>query len=229
MPSQLRNLMRAQGRDLHTEFLGLLPERPRPIAIQRWSIRRVALAALALLAGAVLVNLAWSLLISDDGIDNASIQAQALRCAPHEPLLLMAQSVPTASLVPCVQALPAGWTLGEVQVGDGRSRILLNSDRGGVLTVELTGSCDLAGAQEQVSTDQTGTRLFQPANAASTATRWYLFPGGCITQRLDASTNAGGGLVQDASPTLGFTTREALRAALRRDSGGRLQLDVTTR
>jgi tRNA A-37 threonylcarbamoyl transferase component Bud32/membrane-associated phospholipid phosphatase len=229
MPSQLRNLMRAQGRDLHTEFLGLLPERPRPIAIQRWSIRRVALAGLALLAGAVLVNLAWSLLISDDGIDNASIQAQGLRCAPHEPLLLMAQSVPTASLVPCVQALPAGWTLGEVQVGDGRSRILLNSDRGGVLTVELTGSCDLAGAQEQVSSDQSGTRLFQPADAASTATRWYLFPGGCITQRLDASTTAGGQLVQDASPTLGFTTREALRAALRRDSGGRLQLDVTTR
>ena len=31
MPSQLRNLMRAQGRDLHAEFLELLPERPRPI------------------------------------------------------------------------------------------------------------------------------------------------------------------------------------------------------
>ena len=46
MPSQLRNLMRAQGRDLHAEFLELLPERPRPIAIQRWSIRRIGLAVL---------------------------------------------------------------------------------------------------------------------------------------------------------------------------------------
>ena len=30
MPSQLRHMLRAQGRDLHAEFLDLLPERPRP-------------------------------------------------------------------------------------------------------------------------------------------------------------------------------------------------------
>jgi tRNA A-37 threonylcarbamoyl transferase component Bud32 len=43
MPSQLRKAMRDQGRDLHAEFLRLLPEWPHPIAIQRWSIRRVGL------------------------------------------------------------------------------------------------------------------------------------------------------------------------------------------
>jgi tRNA A-37 threonylcarbamoyl transferase component Bud32 len=43
MPSQLRRTMREQGRDLHAGFLQLLPEWPRPIAIQRWSIRRVGL------------------------------------------------------------------------------------------------------------------------------------------------------------------------------------------
>jgi tRNA A-37 threonylcarbamoyl transferase component Bud32/membrane-associated phospholipid phosphatase len=43
MPSQLRKAMRDEGRDLHKEFLRLLPEWPRPIAIQRWSIRRVGL------------------------------------------------------------------------------------------------------------------------------------------------------------------------------------------
>ena len=54
MPSQLRKTMRDQGRDLHADFLRLLPEWPPPIAIQRWSIRRVGLmigvALLALLA-----------------------------------------------------------------------------------------------------------------------------------------------------------------------------------
>jgi RIO1 family len=51
MPSQLRKTMRDQGRDLHAEFLRLLPELPPPIAIQRWSIRRVGLmAGVALLA-----------------------------------------------------------------------------------------------------------------------------------------------------------------------------------
>jgi hypothetical protein len=44
--------MRDEGRDLHKEFLQLLPEWPRPIAIQRWSIRRVGL-----MAGVVLLAL----------------------------------------------------------------------------------------------------------------------------------------------------------------------------
>ncbi|MFL6184305.1 MAG: hypothetical protein ACJ742_07620, partial [Actinomycetes bacterium] len=43
MPSQLRKAMRDQGRDLHAEFLRLLPEWAPPVAIQRWSIRRVGL------------------------------------------------------------------------------------------------------------------------------------------------------------------------------------------
>jgi hypothetical protein len=43
MPSQLRQMMRQQGRDLHAEFVALLPERPHPIRIQRWTVRRVAL------------------------------------------------------------------------------------------------------------------------------------------------------------------------------------------
>jgi tRNA A-37 threonylcarbamoyl transferase component Bud32 len=51
MPSQLRREMRLQGRDLHAEFLRLLPEWAPPIAIQRWSVRRVGLmAGVALLA-----------------------------------------------------------------------------------------------------------------------------------------------------------------------------------
>jgi hypothetical protein len=37
IPSQLRRMLRAQARDLHAEFLRLLPEPPRPIAIQRFT------------------------------------------------------------------------------------------------------------------------------------------------------------------------------------------------
>ena len=43
MPTQLRAMMRQQGKDLHAEFCALLPTRPQPIRIQRWSLRRVAL------------------------------------------------------------------------------------------------------------------------------------------------------------------------------------------
>jgi tRNA A-37 threonylcarbamoyl transferase component Bud32/membrane-associated phospholipid phosphatase len=230
MPSQLRHMLREEGRDLHTDFLELLPERARPIAIQRWSIRRVGLAVLTLLLGAFILSIAGSVLISDGGVETAPIQAHTLRCAPHEPLLLMAQSVPTAELVPCVEILPAGWTLGDTLVGNGRSRFTLTSDRGGVLVTELTASCDLAGAVELTS-ERPGARRYlrvERTAAGVAMTRAYTFPGGCVTQRLVAPEVSRQKLASESSSALGFTTRDALAAALRRDSGGRLDLDGPT-
>jgi tRNA A-37 threonylcarbamoyl transferase component Bud32 len=60
MPSQLRRLLRAQGRDLHAEFLRLLPEPPRPIAIQRFSTRRIGLTLAVLASAFIAVSLAVS-------------------------------------------------------------------------------------------------------------------------------------------------------------------------
>jgi tRNA A-37 threonylcarbamoyl transferase component Bud32 len=60
MPSQLRRMLRAQGRDLHGEFLRLLPEPPRPIAIQRFTPRRIGL-TFVLVAAVILVALAVNL------------------------------------------------------------------------------------------------------------------------------------------------------------------------
>jgi tRNA A-37 threonylcarbamoyl transferase component Bud32/membrane-associated phospholipid phosphatase len=51
MPSQLRRMIREQGRDLHGDFIRLLPERPHPISIQRWSLRRVLLSLGVLFGG----------------------------------------------------------------------------------------------------------------------------------------------------------------------------------
>jgi serine/threonine protein kinase len=50
MPTQLRRMLRQQGRDLHAEFLRLLPYRLPPVRIQRWSWRRVGLTVVTLLA-----------------------------------------------------------------------------------------------------------------------------------------------------------------------------------
>jgi tRNA A-37 threonylcarbamoyl transferase component Bud32 len=43
MPSQLRRMVRAQGRDLHAEFVALLPQTLPRVKIQRWSLRRACL------------------------------------------------------------------------------------------------------------------------------------------------------------------------------------------
>jgi hypothetical protein len=185
---------------------------------------------LTLLLAAVVLGIGWGRLINDRDVEHAPIQARTLRCEPHEPLLLMAQSVPTAELVPCIQILPTGWTLGDVLVGDGRSRFTLTSDRGGVLVTELTATCDLAGAVELTS-EQPGARRYLriERNAAGVAmTRAYTFPGGCVTQRLVAPEASRQRLAGESSSALGFTTRDDLAAALRRDSGGRLDLDVPT-
>jgi hypothetical protein len=57
MPSQLRRLLATRQPDLREEFLRLLPWRPRPIAIQRWSPRRVGLwAAIVVLLFLALLN-----------------------------------------------------------------------------------------------------------------------------------------------------------------------------
>jgi tRNA A-37 threonylcarbamoyl transferase component Bud32/membrane-associated phospholipid phosphatase len=55
MPSQLRHLLRQQGRDLHGDFLRLLPYRLPPIPIQRYTWRRAVL-TVATLIGGVLVG-----------------------------------------------------------------------------------------------------------------------------------------------------------------------------
>ena len=56
MPSQLRRLIRAKGRDVHAEFLRLLPQLPSRISIQRWSLPRIGLWA-AVVLGALLTIL----------------------------------------------------------------------------------------------------------------------------------------------------------------------------
>ncbi len=50
MPSQLRRMLRQQGRDLHADFLQLLPYQLPPVRIQRWSWRRIALTVATLCA-----------------------------------------------------------------------------------------------------------------------------------------------------------------------------------
>jgi len=58
MPTELRQLLADDERDLLTAFRELAPEHP-PIAIQRWSLRRVALTMAVLAATGVGAFLAW--------------------------------------------------------------------------------------------------------------------------------------------------------------------------
>jgi membrane-associated phospholipid phosphatase/tRNA A-37 threonylcarbamoyl transferase component Bud32 len=228
MPSQLRHMLRAQGRDLHAEFLDLLPERPAPISIQRWTRRRIALALGVVSALLIAVPMLVSWAVQTDRA-NSSLYTSDIGCSDQEALWLMAQAVPTAALVPCVQVTPPGWSLNDVAVGSGFASIVFNTDRPfqeAAVTVELLPSCDLAGATE-VSSEQPGSRRFIRIDRAATpvtVTRSYTFQGGCVTQRY-ISPGSPERMAIDASSSFGFVTRDQLARDLSRRSGGRLQLD----
>src|ERR671920_1423056 len=62
MPTQLRHLLRQQGRDLHADFLRLLPYRLPPVRIQRMTWRRAGLTLVTLAATVVLGALTLTIL-----------------------------------------------------------------------------------------------------------------------------------------------------------------------
>jgi membrane-associated phospholipid phosphatase/tRNA A-37 threonylcarbamoyl transferase component Bud32 len=227
LPSQLRRMLREQGRDIHSEFLQLLPQRPRPIRIQRWSGRRIGLLLLVVPLAVLLVPTVRVVLFNHDA-NTTRLQIVNLDCADPEPLWLQAQAVPSASLVPCVELLP-GWRMLGANARNGWSGFTLDHDQAGssAVVVRLTPACDPAGAT-QMPSQRPGVRHYEQTErrADRFAATWYdQFPGGCVTYRLRSTTDIEGKFATQAPLVLGFTTRQALQQALAQRSNGRLHLD----
>jgi tRNA A-37 threonylcarbamoyl transferase component Bud32/membrane-associated phospholipid phosphatase len=234
LPSQLRRMLREQGRDVHGEFLQLLPQRPRPIRIQRWSARRVGL-LLLMVPAAVLLVLTCRLVLFNNDETTTLLGVQNLGCDQLEPLLLQAQSVPSASLVPCVRSLPAGWRFVTATEGprpsaarNGWSVFTLANDLvGSRMVVQLSGACDTIGAAQE-SSDQPGAQRYEriePARSGPAATWYTVFPGGCVTAQLYSTSEPDAAFANQASSVLGFRPRQVLRQELEQRSDGRLRLD----
>jgi hypothetical protein len=109
-------------------------------------------------------------------------------------MILSAQAVPSAALVPCVAALPSGWRAAGADIVSGRARFWLDSDQAGphAVTVTLSAACDIAGA-EQIPSDQPETRRFERPlglRPQFAELRFYRFPGGCVTYQFSFSRGA---------------------------------------
>jgi len=238
LPSQLRKMMRAQGRNLHAEFVRLLPEAPRPIGVQRWSTRRVVLLVVVLLALIPAIPLAWAFARSSANPGGAAaVTGGSGSCTQLDELWLQAQAVPSASHIPCVQALPAG-VVGTLAVRDGESVLELShasldislgeqpraQAAAGSVTIRLTPTCIVPTTGEG-QTVAPGIRRFQTQGPASTPQVVDLFPGGCVTYQPQVDIGSSAPLLDQAQRAVTYRTRDDLRQALRRRSGGRLQLD----
>jgi hypothetical protein len=138
--------------------------------------------------------------------------------------VLMAQSVPSATLLPCIRALPAGWTYGGSDVHSGSGHFWLDSDRAGIHAVEvsLTRSCTVAGALDVTnSTSETGVRdyLRELVLRPYSANRYFTFPGGCVTYRYRFGGDADPVLALEADEALTFGERSAVVTKVRRSLG----------
>jgi hypothetical protein len=153
--------------------------------------------------------------------------ALAVQCSrPGSPILVLAaQSVPEATLIPCVNAFPSGWSPGGSEIVDGRITFWLNSDRAGVhaLEVDLTRSCDFSGAVEVApAPDEIGTRRYEEPislRPSYSGNRYYLFSGGCITYRYRFGPGASTTLALEADEALSFIPRAVVVAAVEHDLG----------
>jgi len=188
--------------------------------------RRSAPTVLALLVAAALAGCA-----SDT---KSAVQAEPLCPVGDDDagngVILMAQSVPTASQVPCIRtALPLGWDFHHLDVRDGVSRFSLNSDRDGQQAVEvrLERTCDTDDATE-IPSDRDGMRRMERIRQLTptfAGERHYLFDGGCLSVAFQLDGDSPGEALALASQAVGFVSRVALREQVRDTSGGRIDLD----
>jgi hypothetical protein len=145
-------------------------------------------------------------------------------------VILMAQSVPTASWAPCLQTpLPSGWNFQHLDARDGVSRFWLDSDRDGARAIEvrLEESCDTTGAIE-IASDHEFTHRLERVRRLSPAyegERFYVFRGGCITFVFRLDKGSPGEALAVASEAVDVVSREDLQAQVHAESGGRIELD----
>ncbi len=98
--------------------------------------------------------------------------------------LIVAQSVTTASQIPCLTDLPKGWSVGTVQVDDRHTRVSLDSDRAGdgAAVLRFDDACDVTDAV-RTPTPLPADRydLIEQIDPAFRAQRFYVFPGGSVS------------------------------------------------
>jgi hypothetical protein len=131
---------------------------------------------------------------------------------------LMAQSVPDAGLVPCIdaEALPADLFMDSMRIDSSSTRLTFLGEWPGDdddmplhLDVRFTPACDTADAVA-VPTDETGTRRLERVERVAdgyAGERFYVFDGGCVTYRFDARGDGWLGFVHEASQAWTFMPR----------------------
>jgi hypothetical protein len=148
---------------------------------------------------------------------------------PANGVILLAQSVPTASYVPCLEVIPLGWDVSGLEASDEDAHFWLDSNRDGARAMEirLDARCDTAGATK-IPSDREAMERWERVTQVTpeyVGTRFYVFEGGCISVLFRLSGENRAEPLGFATQGIGAVPRDAVRAAVREQTDGRLELD----
>lgn len=137
-------------------------------------------------------------------------------------MVLEAQSVPTATRLPCIAELPIGWSFAGILVNDAGTTLWLSHDRAGfqAVEVELTTSCDVSsGVEVPPGPDEVGMRVYQQPTSLDpyTGSRSLTFEGDCIVYRYRFAPDSEPALVIEADRALSSLPRATVVSQVRRD------------
>lgn len=139
--------------------------------------------------------------------------------------VLLAQSVPSATQLPCVSEFPAGWSFGGTDISSGLGRFWLDSDRGGIHAVQISlrSSCDTTDAiEERPAPDEAATRVYvrpDSLNPSFTGVRFLRFKGGCIDYTFHFASGASSTLAIEAVEALSLLPRATIVAEVQDVAG----------
>jgi hypothetical protein len=144
-------------------------------------------------------------------------------CGDPLRLAIVAQSVPSASYLPCIRDLQPGWTASGFDPSQDGTGFLLNSDRspGQPVTVRLTTACRTRGASPSPAR-ATGVLTYTRLDSIRPrfAGRMYdVFPGGCVTYTFDFSHGSQIALMEQFTSAVGLYPRRQLRLVLKQELG----------
>jgi len=200
-------------------------------------MRRAALAGLVVLLAIVLVLMVGAAR-RDQSVLGSTIEGT--RCPTSTHNLLVAQSVQSASYIPCLTELSTEWSSSAQDVSSsGTTESWSLTEASGVTwTVVLGPSCDPGSAApptepvQAVGSDATPTiRVLEAISddgAVFERVQYFVFDGGCVTSTIRVPTKYDRQLVvATADDSLALVPRTTLNRERYDASGGRFGLDPT--
>jgi hypothetical protein len=188
-------------------------------------VRKLIVVAVVVLVGVAVIG-AYSAMQTDTSEANV---VPGTVCPTNTVNDLVAQSVPSASLVPCVSMFGGRWSVdGEDFTSDGTTVSMTGRNSAEVTwTVSLAESCDSASMASTGESD--GAQVAQAetqTDSSYTRTQVLTFDGGCVTSTVVIPSQFDRGLViADVDGALVLVPRSALNDQVRAATDGRLGLD----